>query len=99
MKTIQVTAHTCTSQHIATLLHMSQRLRKPTLRRHQLKTMTSPSDVILSNRLHWNFEDISISRLLICHCSKQNVTTEFRIFEYTKNDVTWYRHIVLLVTS
>jgi hypothetical protein len=47
--------------------HMSQRLRNPTLRRRQLKHVTSPSDVILTNRLHWNFENLNSSRLLMCH--------------------------------
>jgi hypothetical protein len=45
---------------------MSQGLRNPTLRRQQLKPVTSPSDVILSNRLHLNFEHLS-SRLRKCH--------------------------------
>jgi hypothetical protein len=35
--------------------YMSQRLRKPSLGRHQLKPVTSSSDVILSNRVLWNF--------------------------------------------
>jgi hypothetical protein len=40
----------------ATHIYMSQRLRKTTLRHHQWHQVTSSSDVIFSNGLHWNFE-------------------------------------------